>query len=75
MTNLEVTFHEWQWEEELSVLNLEDVGLGKTFVESRTFITFLLSALIINVVGLGISTIVFMIEKLIDKMKKKEKIN
>ena len=54
---------------------LEDVGLGKTFVKSSQFITFLLSALIINVVGLGISTIVFMIEKLIDKMKKKEKIN
>ena len=29
------------------------------------------SALIINVVGLGISTIVFMIEKLINKVKNK----
>ena len=75
MTNLEVKFKEWEWEEGLHVLTLEDVGLGKTFKESSIFITFLLSALIIYVVGLGISTIVFMIEKLIDKMKKKEKIN
>ena len=67
MTNLEVKFDEWQWEEELSVLTLEDVGLGRTFVESSQFNTVLLSALIINVVGLGISKIVFMTEKLIDK--------
>ena len=50
---------------------MEDVGLGKTFEKSSIFITFLLSALMINVVGLGISTVVFMIEKLIDKMKNK----
>ena len=73
MTTLEIKFTEWEWEEELHVFTLEDVGLGKTFVESSIFITFLLSALIINVVGLGISTIVFMIEKLIDKMKKQRK--
>ena len=62
-----------EWEEELHVFTLEDVGLGKTFVESNQFITFLLSALMINVVGLGISTIVFIIEKLIDEMRKKRK--
>ena len=73
MTSLEVKFTEWEWEEELHVFTLEDVGLGKTFVGSSIFITFLLSALIINVVGLGISTIVFIIEKLIDEMRKKRK--
>ena len=73
MTIIEVKFKVWEWEEELHVFTLEDVGLGTTFKESSIFITFLLSALIINVVGLGISTIVFMIEKLIDKMKKKRK--
>ena len=73
MTSLEVKFEEWEWEEELHVFTLEDVGLGKTFVESNQFITFLLSALMINVVGLGISTIVFIIEKLIDEMRKKRK--
>ena len=70
MTSLEVKFKEWEWEEELHVFTLEDVGLGKIFKESSIFITFLLSALIIYVVGLGISTIVFMIEKLIDQTKK-----
>ena len=34
LTNSEVKFKEWEWEEELSVLTLEDVGLGTTFVES-----------------------------------------
>ena len=33
MTSLEVDFDEWEWEEELNVLTLEDVGLGKIFVE------------------------------------------
>merc|ERR1712029_994956 len=51
LTSLEVKLEEWQWEEELHVFTLEEVGL----------------ALIINVAGLGISTIVFLIEK-IDKM-------
>ena len=73
MTIIEVKFKVWEWEEKLHVFTLEDVGLGKTFKESSIFITFLLSAFIIYVVGLGISTIVFMIEKLIDKMKKKRK--
>ena len=70
MTNLEVKFKEWEWEQGLHVFTLEDVGLGKTFVNLSQLITFLISALFINVNGLGISTIVFMIEKLIDKMKK-----
>ena len=70
MTNLEVKFKEWEWEQRLHVLTLEDVGSGKTFVDLSQLITFLISALFINVNGLGISTIVFMIEKLIDKMKK-----
>ena len=29
LTNLEVDFDEWQWEEEVTVLTLEHVGLGK----------------------------------------------
>ena len=33
LTSLEVDFDEWEWEEELNVLTLEDVGLGKIFVE------------------------------------------
>ena len=28
---LEVEFDEWQWEEELKVFSLEDVGLGKSY--------------------------------------------
>ena len=28
LTSMPVKFHEWEWEEELSVLNLETVGLG-----------------------------------------------
>ena len=28
LTNLEVKFEEWQWEEELHVLTMEEVGLG-----------------------------------------------
>ena len=42
LTSLEVKFDKWQWKEELSVLTLEDVGLGITFVESSQFITVLL---------------------------------
>ena len=66
MTCLEVGFEEWQWVEELNVLSLEDVGLGKM---SRIIHILLLCtsfiALIINAVGLGISTIIFVIEKII----------
>ena len=40
-------------------------NLGK---QKSVLITVLLLALIINVVGLGISTIVFVIEKLINKI-------
>ena len=28
LTSMPIKFHEWEWEEELSVLNLETVGLG-----------------------------------------------
>ena len=28
LTNREVPFEEWQWEEELTVFTLEEVGLG-----------------------------------------------
>ena len=28
LTSLEVKFEEWQWEEELSVLTKEEIGLG-----------------------------------------------
>ena len=41
-------------------------NLGK---QKSVLITVLLLALIINVVGLGISTIVFVIEKLVNKFK------
>ena len=58
----EVKFEEWQWEEELTVITLEEVGLGiyqgSCQVSQNTFF----AALIINLVGLGISTIVFVIE-------------
>ena len=29
LTNLEVKFDEWQWEEEVTIFKLEHVGLGK----------------------------------------------
>ena len=29
LTSLEVNFDEWQWEEEVIVLTLEEVGLGR----------------------------------------------
>ena len=58
----EVKFEEWQWEEELTVFTLEEVGLGiiKDFAEYYWILFF--AAFIINLVGLGISTIVFVIE-------------
>ena len=28
LTSMPIKFQEWQWEEELTVLNLETVGLG-----------------------------------------------
>ena len=28
LSSLEVKYHEWEWEEELRKLDLEDVGLG-----------------------------------------------
>ena len=35
LTSLEVKFTEWEWEEELHVFTLEDVGLGKTFCRMK----------------------------------------
>ena len=70
---MEVKFdqHLWQWEEEPTVFSLEEVGLGKEFKSSMytfeylyLYIKYLIIALIINVIGLGLSTIVFIIEKL-----------
>ena len=29
LSSLEVKYHEWEWEEELRKLDLEDVGLGE----------------------------------------------
>ena len=63
---MEVDFEEWQWEEELTVFTLEHVGLGlffEVFFYPYYYFYFLL-ALIINVLGLGISTIVFVIENI-----------
>ena len=55
----EVQFEEWQWEEELTVFTLEEVGLG---IYKGFFQISINTFLIINLVGLGLSTIVFVIE-------------
>ena len=71
MTSFEIKFEEWQWEEEISILSLEDVGLGivgKLVILSKIII---LLALIINFAGLGISTVVFVIEKMFYEIKRK----
>ena len=65
---MEVKFHVWEWEEELRKLNLENVGLGNTPKKHLTKVItqlYLLLALIINSVGLVVSIIVFVIEKII----------
>ena len=37
LTSLEVRFKEWEWEEELTVFTLEEVGLGRyIFLECST---------------------------------------
>ena len=65
---MEVIFHTWEWEEQVEKLSLEQVGLGKINEYFSTFITYILcSGLIINAVGLGISILVFVIEKIIHK--------
>ena len=71
LTSLEVKFEEWQWEEELKVFTLEEVGLGiSEVIRQKLFSSIFFLALIINIVGLGISTIVFVIEILVKLLKK-----
>ena len=67
----EVQFEEWQWEEELTVFTIEDVGLGIYQGICQISINTFFSALIINLVGLGISTIVFVIEIIFHKTNKR----
>ena len=72
LTSLEVKFHEWEWEEEEEVFTLEHIGLGetsKTYIHRLSHLLILYPALIINAVGLGISLIVFVIEKVFNKMQ------
>ena len=67
----EVLFEEWQWEEELTVFTLEEVGLGIYKGFCQISINTFFAALIINLVGLGISTIVFVIEIIFYKTNKR----
>ena len=62
MTTREVQFEEWQWEEELTVFTLEEVGLGIYKGFCQISINTFFAALITNLVGIGISTTVFVIE-------------
>ena len=66
----EVKFEEWQWEEELTVFTLEEVGLGISQGSCQVSLNTFFAALIINLVGLGISTIVFVIEIIFHKTNK-----
>ena len=71
LTSIEIKFHEWQWEEEETIFTLEHVGLGEyvpSLIFNNVLYTHLNSALIINVVGLGISTIIFIIEIIYNKI-------
>ena len=65
----EVQFEEWQWEEELTVFTLEEVGLGihKGFCQ---IILNIFLALMINLFGLAISTTIFVIEIMFYKTNK-----
>ena len=67
----EVQFEEWQWEEELTVFTLEEVGLGIYQGFCQILLNTFFAALIINLVGLGISTIVFVIEIIFYKTNKR----
>ena len=69
LINLEVDFEEWQWEEQLTVFTIEHVGLGR-YLKFDIFSSFVLLALIINAAGLGTSSLIFVIEKLISVLKK-----
>ena len=74
LTSLEIKFDEWQWEEELKVFTLEEVGLGiSEVIRQKLFSTIFFSALIINIVGLGIAAIVFVIEILLKLYKNHKK--
>ena len=71
MTIREVNFEEWQWEEELTVFTLEEVGIGIYKGFCQIFLNTFFAALIINLVGLGISTIIFVIEIILYKTNKR----
>ena len=63
LTSLEVRFEEWQWEEKLTVFTLEEVVLGiSESIRQNLFRTIFFSAFIVNIVGIGIATITFVIE-------------
>ena len=71
LTSLEVKFNEWKWEEEVEVFTLEHIGLGetsKTYIHRLSHLLILYPALIINAVGLVLSLIVFIMEKIIHKI-------
>ena len=63
----DIKFEQWQWEEELTVFTLEEVGLGIFEEFCKIISNPIFAALIINLVGLGISTIVFLIEITLNK--------
>ena len=65
------SFEVWQWQEEVTVFTLEEVGLGINQEFCQIFLNMVFPALIINLVGLGISTIVFIIEIIFHKANKR----
>ena len=63
---MEFEHEDWEWEEELTVFSLEEVGLGIfSYLYNLDNNHLFFSALIIVVVGLGMSAIVFVIEKVV----------
>ena len=67
----DASFEVWQWQEEVTVFTLEEVGLGINQEFYKIFLNMVFPALIINLVGLGISTIVFIIEIIFHKANKR----
>ena len=67
----DASFEVWQWQEEVTVFTLEEVGLGINQEFYQIFLNMVFPALIINLVGLGISTIVFIIEIIFHKANKR----
>ena len=67
----DASFEVWQWQEEVTVFTLEEVGLGINQEFYQIFFNTVFPALIINLVGLGISTIVFIIEIIFHKANKR----